>query len=330
MQKEITGREVDITPLFQEARIPTGTLKIIETVGMYPYKNKVKDNWAYYTAVGCKRLKEIFDKEGRKIENIGIVGICSGVEGIAVLEIFQPELKKLIITDIDNGILDGTVFNIGNVAKTLNVEVVPLKGSFCEPILEKNIMVDFVHANIPNLPSTGEEDLTKGAEKGTFLPESLYEGYDPPRDLVGWALGAQFAYLESAKKVVPKGGSVITELGGRVPWAVVERLFGICGLELREVITGFKEQTEALIDFIGYHRMEELYGVEFEFYLFKEGQEVLEKKGLANPTYKISGKELKELLEPFKVSAGQALELYKQGKSIGHTVHIFRGIKRGN
>ena len=323
----LVGKTVDITPLFKKANMNTGSISITETNGMYPYKEKIEDNWAYFTAVGMKRLKELFDAEGKTIEEAGIVGICSGVEAIALKHIFKEDVTHMIVTDVDADILKGTIYNLNNTIKAEGVTITALVGSFCEPIEKENMHVDFVHANIPNLPATGDEDLTKGAEKGTFLKSDLYEKYNPPQKYIEWAMGAQWAYIQSAKNVLKKGGSVITELGGRIPIQLVEDLFTDCGLEMSEVIVGFKEQTEALIDFMGYGKFEEEYGVQFEFYLYTEGKKVLEENTIANPTHELSGKEMKQLLEPHKVSSLKALELYKKGVAVGHTVHIFRGVK---
>lgn len=320
-------KTVDITPLFQATRIPTDAVSIIETPGMYPYKTKLEDNWAYYTAIGLTRLREIFDKENFVVKDIGIVGICSGVEAIAIVEIFKDTAQSLAVTDIDAEILEGTIRNISGVSNKYSIPVTPLIGSFCEPIDEAGLTVDLVHANIPNLPALGTEDLTKGAEKGTFLPAQLYEGYNPPTKFVGWAMGAQYAYLESAKRILKDGGTIITELGGRMPLSLVQDLFDAVGLRLQEFYVGFKEQTEALIDFIGYHRMETQYGVTFEFYRYDESKKMLADQGYTNIDSRISGAELKRSLEPFKVSAGEALELHKKGMAIGHTVHLFRGMK---
>ncbi len=321
------SKTVDITPLFKQAGIDVPSLSIIETPGMYPYKEKVEDNWAYYTAVGCKRLKEIFASEGKTIRNIGIIGICSGVEGIAIVQIFRSELRRLIVTDVDDEILEGTIKNIGRDSPS-SLELIPLVGSFCEPIEEAGYHVDFVHGNIPNLPSTGKEDLTRGAEKGTFLPSSLYEGYEPPKKFVRWAMSAQFAYLQSAEKILKAGDSVITELGGRMPLSLVKELFDETGYELQEIIVGFKEQTEALIDFEGYHRLEQECDVTFEFYLFNESQKILKEHHSINPSHDMTGEQVKNWLAPYKISAGQALECYHQGIPVGHMVHLFRGIKK--
>ncbi|MBI2990445.1 MAG: hypothetical protein HYY51_04675 [Candidatus Magasanikbacteria bacterium] len=321
------GKKVNIRPLFEACGMDLGDLEIIETPGMYPYKETIEENWAYFTTVGSQRLKEQFEKEHKKTSTIGIVGICSGVEGIAISHIFGGGLKRLIVTDIDQEILEGTITNIKNATALLSYELIPLVGLFCEPIESSGHTVDFVHANIPNLPTSGEEDLSKGDQKGSFAPPEYYEKYRPPKEFIYWALAAQYAYLQSAKRVIKPGGSVIAELGGRVPFELVEELFDSCGLELQEVIIGFKEQTEAMINFRGYHHNEVEYGVQFEYYTYDESKYMFEKYQLANPNYNISGRELKKLLKPYKLNAGQAMEAYKKGTRIGHLVHLLRGMK---
>lgn len=328
MERLPQGKTVDITPLFKEAGIEVPPLSIVETPAMYPYKERVEDNWAYFTAAGLKRLKHLLATEGREVRDAGIIGICSGVEGIALVQVFRDTLRRLTVTDVDGEILKGTVVNIRNGTENVRYELTSLLGSFCEPIEAAGEQVDLVHGNIPNLPSTGEEDLSQGAEKGTFLPTGLYEGYDPPDEYVGWALGAQYAYLRSAENVLRDGGSLVTELGGRVPLDLVRKLFAEGGLRsFQEVVVGFKEQTEALMDFLGYHRMEKQYGVSFDFYRYDESKELLERYDIANPTWRISGSEMKELLAACRVSAGEALDLHRRGVPVGHTVHLFRGVK---
>jgi methylase of polypeptide subunit release factors len=322
---ESEGKKVDVAPLMRKAGFSVEELSIVETEGMYPYKKKIEDNWAYYTAVGFERLKELLRQEGKKAETVAIVGIGSGVEGIAAAHVFKDEIKRLIITDVDEGISEGAMHNLRNAVPDKNLEMISLVGSFCEPIEKAGCKVDFVHGNIPNLPATGLEDLSRGAEKGTFLLSATYEGYHPPREFLGWALGAQFAYLKSAKKVLAPGGSVVTELGGRVPLGMFEKLFDSCGLGLQEVIVGFKEQTEALIDFEGYHRLEMEFGTSFEFYLYDESRALLEKNGIENPSFKITASEMKKLLEPYKISAGDAVAMHHKNIPVGHPVLLLRG-----
>lgn len=317
--------KINLSSFLEKFGLQNKNIEITENSGMYPHKEKIEENWSYYTGCGFNRLKEIFSEEKKEISTIAIVGIGSGVEGILATEIFKPELKNLIITDIDSEIIDEATKNIKSVSEKNEVIVTPLVGSYCEPIEKNGTKIDLIYGNIPNLPSSSEIDLSQGAEKGTFVPSSLYEGYKPPQKFINWAMGSQFAFLQSAKKVLSKDGSIVTALGGRMPLSLVKELFENSELKLEEIMVGFKEQTEALIDFKGYHRLESKYGVSFEYYLFQEVMKTMKEKNIENPSNKISGEELKRILEPFKISSGKALELYKNGISIGHTVHLFRG-----
>jgi hypothetical protein len=322
------NKTINITPLFQRVGLDDGTVSILETPGMYPYKERVEDNWAYYSAFGFKELKARLMTEGKTIQHLGIVGIGSGVEGILAAQVFSPELRELVISDVDNEVLQGAVQNIKSAAQGIPMQVTPVRGSFAEPMMELPSKVDILFGNIPNLPATGNEDLSLGPEKGTFLAESLYAGYQPPQKYIQWALGAQYAYIQSSRKALVPGGSVVTELGGRVPLPIIKDLFTENGFNIQEVLVGFKEQTEALMDFGGYYRFEKEYGVEFDFYLYKESLALMQERGLSNPVRGLGGEEFKLLLSPYKVTAGQAIELYNRGIAVGHMVHIFRGIKQ--
>lgn len=320
-------RRIDLSLFLEKVGLTGESAEISESPDMYPHKEKVEENWSYYTGWGFRRLKEIFETEKKIPSSVAIVGIGSGVEGILAAKVFRPHLRNLIVTDIDSGVADGAAKNIEDAINDRGVRITSLVGSYCEPLEKAGMTADLIYGNIPNLPSAEEVDLSQGAEKGTFVPPSLYEGYKPPQKFVDWAMGSQFAYLQSAKKVLPDGGSVVTALGGRMPLSLVRELFADCGLRLEEVTTGFKEQTEALIDFQGYHRLEQEVGVSFEFYLYQQAVGLMKEKGITNPSNQVSGEELKKLLEPFKVSAGKALDLYGQKVPVGHTVHLFRGIK---
>lgn len=321
-----SDKKINLSSFLEEVGLTGENVEIFESPGMYPHKERAEDNWSYFTAWGFRWLYKILTDEGKTVNNLSIVGIGSGVEGILAGKIFQPKLKTLVITDIDREVVSGALQNIQNTMLG-HTAVTPLIGSFCEPIARANMYVDLIFGNIPNLPASGAEDLSLGAEKGTFVPSLLYNGYKPSVKFISWALGSQFAYLQSAYKVLPVGGSVVTALGGRMPISVVEELFSSCNFRLEDVLVGFKEQTEALIDFQGYHRLEQEHGVSFEFYVYRDAIELMEKNGIKNPSSEISGKELKVLLEPFKISAGESLSLHERKISVGHTVHLFRGIK---
>lgn len=314
-------KQINIAPLFHQLGLDVSDYQICEIPEMYPFKQRVEDNWAYYTAAAFIELRPLLQKEQAPFKNLAIVGIGSGVEGIAALKVFQSDMKNLVLTDIDKVIAQGAVDNIG----LQRVNVIPLVGSFAEPLAALPFKLDFIFGNVPNLPSADNQKLDLGEDKGTFVPVDSYQNYHVPRKYQQWALASQYAYLQSAKEALAVGGSVFTELGGRIPLNLVLELFADCNLKMSEVLAGFKEQTEALIDFQGYHKLEKIYGVNFDFYLYEDSVSLMNRYGIANPAAAVSGEQLKLLLQPFKINAGQALELYKQGIKVGHTVHIFRG-----
>lgn len=312
---------INLQPFFQKLNLTLPDFEVIETPAMYPHKDKVEDNWIYYTAAAFKILKS----QAIPVEKIALIGIGSGVEGIAALNIFQPSIQSLAIVDTEHDIVSGAMSNLRLLIKQTGVELTALVGSLAEPLKVLPFKLDLIYGNIPNLPAADGKLLASGADKGTFMRPELFNKYLPPRQYIKWALGTQYAYLQSGSSILSKGGSILTELGGRVPFSIIKQLFTDCNLEFTEILVGFKEQAEALADFEGYHKFEKLYAVEFDFYLLDESKAAMAKYGVGNPTSAISGEKLKSLLEPFKVNAGQALELFHRGILVGHTVHIFRG-----
>lgn len=203
--------------------VTSGPVIIEQTAGMYPHKRRLTDNWSYFTAAGFGQLYEDLVWP----DSVAIIGVGSGVEGIAALQVFgYVTFRRLIITDVDEGVVNGAKRNIErNLVKPSRIVLQPLVGSFCEPLTEQGIKVGLIHANIPNLPAPEGVDLSGGAEKGTFLKPTLYTGYKPPKKFTKWALGAQYAYVQSAVNALLKKGSVLTEVGGRVPLSLLKELF---------------------------------------------------------------------------------------------------------
>jgi len=325
-------RNVDVSPLFRAAGLETrGLQPIHETSKMYPFKNgDVTQNWSYFMISGLRKLQETLVQNYQKLpENIGIVGIGSGVEGIAAARIFHESIRRLFVTDIDQKILEGAVSNIKRNVDTKKVEVVGHVGSFAEPLEAKEVQLDLIAGNVPNLPSAQDQKLRSGADLGTFMPRGLYEKYTPPEKFVKWALGAQYAYLTSASRVVREGGSALTLVGGRFPLPLVKELFEAAGFgSSNEVIAGYKEQTEPEPDFKGYSKFEAGFtDVSFDFYVQKAAEQILANANIENPTSRHTGVQIKGVLKDQRKSALAALVLYPQGISCGHTVHLFQGVK---
>jgi hypothetical protein len=323
MQK--TDAIKNINPLMKACVLPFKDAAIQEIKEAYPYKETIELNWVYYTIFGLQRLRKILQLEGKEITTVAIIGIGSGIEGIAAISLFKETLKTLIVTDTESSIVRCAVKNIKSVCADSAVKITPFVGSFCEPLLKQKVKVDLVFGNMPNLPAPEGYTLTLGIEKGTFMDTHHYMPYNPPKKFMRFALGTQYVFLQSAKACLTKGGSVVVALGGRPPIPLIDELFSSCNLRVQELVVGFKEQSEALIDFIGYYEIEKEYGVVFDFYRFAESKKALAENNIVNPTSVCQGKEIKKLLTPYRVSAHDALKAYHKGVLAGHTVHILRG-----
>jgi len=118
--------------------------------------------------------------------------------------------------------------------------------------------------------------------------------------------------------------------GGRVPYELIPKLFKDTGYKSEEVCCGFKMQTETEEMLEGYSKGEAENGISFDFYRYEDSVKFLKSKKIADPTADIKGDALKEMLAPFKVSSKQALELFRKGAKIGHTVHVLSGKLSGN
>lgn len=315
----------NITPLLKACHLPCEDATIQEIKEVYPYKDAIEVNWVYYTISALQRLHQILQQENKRVTKMAIIGAGSGIEGIAAVSIFKPTLQHLIITDIESSIVRCAVKNIKRTMGDSKVAITPLVGSFCEPLLKHKYKADLIFGNMPNLPAPEGYTLTLGVEKGTFMDKQHYLPYNPPKKLMRFALGTQYVFLQSAKEALAKRGSVVVALGGRPPVPLIDELFSNCNLQVQELVVGFKEQSEALIDFIGYHEIEKEHGVVFDFYLLEESKKALRDNAIANPRSAVSGREMKKLLTPYRVSAWDALKAYHQGVMVGHTVHILRG-----
>lgn len=300
--------------------------EIDQSPAAYPVKDSVEENWSFFSILALRKLAVVRRRRSFGSGTVAIVGIGSGVEGIAAVEIFGGSAQRLVITDVAAPVVRLAAENILPSVSRTKMQLRALVGSLCEPLSRAAFAPDVICGNIPNLPVPAGVSLDFGEERGTFHDPADVRHAAVPVELERWALSAQLAFLESAGRVLAPNGCVVAMLGGRMPWDVIEGLFDYAGFALTELITGYKVQSEALIDFEGYARFEERFGVTFEFYRSSWVWEQLRSIGQANPL-QMGGRELKRLLAPAKVSATEAVTLHAQGIAIGHTVHALCGAR---
>ena len=313
---------IDITDLFYMSGIGhKGKIEIChqEMSGLEPHP---KDDWLY---LGLLALKEIAKLKADKIQSAAFIGSGNGIETIAALKLF-PKLETIFITDLVKDIQPGIVQNISSNAgeELKGIRTFCLEGRDCQPLLQP---VDLIYGNLP-LVMVNQEEISKLALSLTTLTDTqLYQhlaenNYDM---LQHYSLLSQLGFLQTAREKLASGGSILTFIGGRVPYYTIEECFKRAGLAFRKLFTTFKRQSDP--QFLKqYSEYEAKQGMKFIFYDYKLAQEIIiEKLNIVTPEV-ITGledDELKALLVPALLSATQAFEYYLKGMTVGHIAHAF-------
>ncbi len=303
--------ELKLDKLFESlGMITRGTVEMNENTYDFDPENP-KDSWLYPVFLGLKELK----KQEFNAGSFATIGTGSGIDSIGAFEIFK--LKKIYQIDSHPNVPELAQKNatqiIGDQAK-----IETYLGDLCIPLIERNIKVDLVYANLPNLPSS-KSVLDKK------VSASQFESRDPedcPELQQKWLLTLQYLFLKSSKNILNPGGVVVNAIGARIPFEVMLELYSLNGLKVEELISIYKIQSEPEDTLREYSEYEKLNGVEFDFYDHENAQklwqEKLESKNLKTP-------ELKNALSPFRISATQAFEAWRDnGKQAGHICSILK------
>ena len=277
--------------------------------------NNLKDSWLYPVFLGFKELK----KQGLKVESFATIGTGSGIDSIGVYELFKP--KQIYQIDVHPNIIEVADKN----AKALiggGVKIETFLGDLCQPLIDRNIKVDLVYANIPNIPSK-KSVFDKKIAASKFIDR---DPEDCPEILQKWYLTLQYLFLKQAKQVLKPGGAVVNALGIRVPYEIAEQLYPATGYKATDLVNIYKIQSEPEDTLAGYSEQEKKAGVEFDFYDHEKAwlfwQNELQQRKWTTP-------ELKDALKPFRISATQALEAFEtQNKQAGHLCSIFKSTLR--
>jgi methylase of polypeptide subunit release factors len=307
MTKDYT---LDLASLFQAVGIKSNAKALI-TEHTHDFDPKFpKNHWLYAAFLGFQE----YGKRHGKIGSFATIGTGPGIDAIGACEILKP--RKIFLTDVHPNI---PAIAKKNVLQNIDssVEVKAYQGDLCQPLIQNNVRVDLVYANIPNIPSDqprfDAKDSASFYTKRSVRVPDVFEKH---------LLSLQFLFLQEAKQILNAGGAVIDAIGGRVPYDILEKLFVSHGYVFEELVSVFKIQTEPEYVLKGYAEAEERYGVEFDFYSYGSANAhwlTLAQKQLPGPA-------LKQELAKFRVNATSAYnDFTKSGNDFGHIVHLLCG-----
>lgn len=313
---------IDVSDLFYMSGIKHQGKITISHPDMTGLETNPKDDWLY---LGLLAIKAIAQKKASQIHSAAFIGSGNGIETIAALKVL-PGLKEVFVTDLASDIQTGIIQNIcANAKQDLEgVCTYCLQGRDCQPLPER---VDLIYGNLP-LIMFDQGDIVKHHLSLTTLTDgSAYTNLACGSNdmLLRYSLLSQLGFLISAKEKLRPAGSILTFIGGRVPFYAIHECFQRAGLNYKKLFTSLKRQSDGqfLKQYAEYEAKE---NVEFVFYDYKHAKEIiLNRYGLLIPEV-ISGiedEELKVLLAPALLSAKQAYEYYLQDLPVAHIAHAF-------
>lgn len=300
-------READVSFLLSPYTRQTISVRLDPR--MYSVKSEVEDNWVWHAFRGFALIAAKLAANGVQPRTFAAVGSGSGIDAIGAAHIF-PSLKRIIVTDIEKTLARQAAANVRtNVRGYLRVQ--SLAGDVCRPIAEAS--VDLLYTNLPNIPVSAAEDAI--IDHGSFYRPGLELATDDP--LSSYLLGLQYRFMLSAPRVLARNGFALMMIGGRFPFAVFDRLARAAGFAFEEVLCCFKRQTEAE-NVVPSYAAAEKSDTEFDFYDFEAARKTL------RGGEQLSGRQLKEALRPWRMSARDAELQRRAGKAIGHTLHFMK------
>src|SRR3989338_1652789 len=313
-------QEIDIKPLFEEAGIPLdgapGTVDVTE--GMSGLEAEPKQDWLYYGLSEFKALSQ----SGKKVRSAALIVSGNGIDAIALPRLF-PGLEALTVTDILPEILPQIKENI---ERNTPVEFMPKEGvryaagRDCEPLEGK---VDLIYGNLP-LVTVDSSKLGRNLSTTTLTDSSAYARFGMGSNdvLERWSLLSQLGFLISAKRHLNEKGIIITELGGRVPYAALAECFKRTGLDVICMRRGIKRQSDP--QFLSeYAEHESRIGEPFTFY---DDSRVQHPSLVEIPSQLASQRdiELRKQIAPARISAARAYEMAIRGEPVCHIAYSFQ------
>jgi len=307
-----TYRETEVTFLLSPY---TGrTISVRLDPRMCSVKTEVADNWVWHAFRGFGMIERRLAANEILPQSFAAIGSDSGIDAIGAAYVF-PSLKRIIVTDIEESLAQQAAANVrANVVRG-DLRIQGFSGDVCRPIAEAGVTVDIIYTNLPHIPASGDDDAI--IDHGSFYRSGPELAHDDP--LNRYVLGLQYRFMLSAPFALSRGGFALMMIGGRFPYGVFDHLARRAGFAFEEVLCCFKRQTEAETVVPSYAAAEEG-GIEFDFYDFDAARATL--RGVDQ----LSGRQLKEALQPWRLSARETEKLLRAGKPVGHTLHFMKAM----
>lgn len=279
------------------------------------YRPKDDDLLSDWVASVTAPAFHILAKEGFRARDFCTIGTGAGLDALAAIEILES--KNIFITDLHEDVVSLAAKNIvGNIRES-DILVATGTGDMISPVVDANFRADLLYENLPNIPIEVESDLHSGQNSSTFVArrkENL------PKFVSQHLLSLHFLMLKNARSILRPGGRILSSIGGRVPLEVILKLASVTNYSGRILAYTWKVQSEPEDVIGGYAHWEQAGFGPFKFYPVDILKVIFNK-----PTFVVESSdalEFEQALAGYELSAVQALQGFRDGIQIGHTVAV--------
>lgn len=284
---------------------------------------------ATWLALALEGMEKLCQGRRPCIRDVAVIGTGGGLDAIGISHIFGPE--RLIASDIHPRALDAARWNIERYACRKTRYQVLRSDLFRD--FPEGCRFDLVYENLPNVPDG--TDLLDGIRAASCYSPEAYSS-DPIADR--YLLTLHHGCLVEAREHLRPGGWIVSMIGGRVPWSVIDGVFARAGFSATVLHFGLKRQTEPRVVLGGYARAEQDGSPPFTFYYPMETCRAIaaEFARLSEPASSPGAEDLpgpvdprveflQTRLERCRVSAVEALRLHLEGEEVCHSVYVVGG-----
>jgi SAM-dependent methyltransferase len=271
-----------------------------------------------WLALALEGMENLCRRAHPVVRSVAIIGTGGGLDAIGLSHLCVPE--QIVASDIHPRALEAARWNIARYACRKSHCQVVQSDLFREYPGDSSF--DLIYENLPNVPEGA--DLLDGIRAASCYSPDCYCS-DPAGDR--YLLTLHYNCLLQARDHLRSGGWIVAMIGGRVPWPVIEDLFARAGFRATVLHFGLKTQTEPGVVLDGYARAERNGSPPFTYYHPVEacsGILARHLTELADPS-DLRVEELNARLEPYRVSAGDALQIHRRGERVCHSVYAVGG-----
>lgn len=285
-----------------------------------PKSENILYDWVNRVALeALLAYRDQLTEQGKVVRTFCTLGTGTGCDALAAIEILNP--AQLVITDLHSSVVQLAASNItANVVRGVPVEVGSEVGSLCTPLLGKNYQFDLVYENLPNLPLDDEQSVLSGQNSSSYYTSSQFR--DIPAAVRECRLVLHFAALLQAKELLAKQGAVLCSIGARCPIDDILGMVRAAGYEATPLIYTWKMQSEPEDIIGGYAAAQAETGRRFVFYTQETLEEVFGSHTPSSAAAEYAA--IERQLKPFEIDAIRAMDLLREGQSLGHAVVVVK------